>query len=332
MTKKMVLAGDLGNSKTIMLALQHDGTVVGAGRSGCGDIRVGQDMEQAIESVHEARRQALGQSGCSMFYVDVCAFSAAGADWPEDRRDFCEEIARRGYPHPVVVNDGIGAVYAGCPQNCGVAVVAGTYVATGARSIDGTRRWHSGFWQRGLGATGLGGEAIERVYQAEMGMIAPTRLTGKVLEHFDMDSVEQLLHTFTRRQAPLPQSTDRLARLVLDSAEEGDWAALEVVRQEGIKMCGTAIYAAGKAGFEPGGPAFALAFLGGVFRHQFRLLGDSIAAGFCQRYPQALPSYSRAQPIEGAAVIALEAAGVPVGEKVRDRMRATMPPDSFFAT
>jgi N-acetylglucosamine kinase-like BadF-type ATPase len=330
-----VLAADGGNSKTIVLAVRFDGTIAGAGRAGCGDIRVGDDMQPALDALDCARQAALAAAGLPALSAAAaaCAFSMAGADWPEDAADFRARLISLGYPEKTaVVNDGAGAVYAACPEGFGVAVAAGTYAATGARSRDGTRQWHSGFWQKGGGATGLGGCAIERVYLAEMGMSAPTVLTGKVLSHFAMASAEDLLHAFTSRRVPPPKGAAQLARVVLDCARDGDRAALDIVRQEAALMCGTAVFAARKTGFEGGGAPFPLAFLGGVFRHPFRLLGDLIAAGFQRHYPQARLSYSAAQPIEGAALLALARAGVTVDRQIRARISASLPPDSFFAT
>lgn len=327
-----VLAVDGGNSKTIALVVQRDGTVVGAGRSGCGDIRRGEDMTMALEAVDSARKRALHQAGLSMFDIGACAFSMAGADWPEDAADFRKVVMAHGYPSAIVVNDGIGALHAGCPEGFGIAIASGTYAATGARSRDGTRQWHSGFWQKGLGATGIGGDAMDRVYKAEMGMIGPTVLTRKVLDHFGVSTVELMLRSFTSRATAPPGGVDQLARIVLDSADEGDQAALGILRHEAAQVAGTAIFAARQVGLDSSEQPFPLAVLGGVFHHPSPLLLEFIGEQFRRRFPQAWIRRSLARPIEGAAVIALSTARVYASERVRENIQASLPPPHFFAT
>ena len=63
-----VLGVDVGNTKTIALAVGREGTIVGAGRGGCGDIydttNVYNDRSPAApSSVEDAVGTALGDGG-----------------------------------------------------------------------------------------------------------------------------------------------------------------------------------------------------------------------------------------------------------------------------
>src|SRR5262245_21061024 len=144
-----VLGVDAGNSKTIALVAQSDGTILGAGRGGCGDI-YGSFGAGGLAAVHEiaaAAGQAIQVAGVDRRAMAAHVFSASGADWPEDFDYLCQELAALGFGQPpVIYNDAIGALRAGSPDGTGVVVAVGTGVATGARTADGIV-WHSSFWQ-----------------------------------------------------------------------------------------------------------------------------------------------------------------------------------------
>src|SRR5690349_281707 len=135
-----LLGVDGGNTKTIALVARPDGTVVGAGRGGCGDIYGVAGPAGAIAEIERAVLAALAAG----------AFSLAGADWPEDFALFEREIRRLGFGRSIMVlNDALGALWAGAPAGAAVSVVCGTGVAIGARGVDG-RLWHGSFWLESL--------------------------------------------------------------------------------------------------------------------------------------------------------------------------------------
>jgi N-acetylglucosamine kinase-like BadF-type ATPase len=325
-----VLGVDGGNTKTVALLARPDGRIVGAGRGGCGDIYKG--VDDALSSLDQAIEQARKQADCkAKRMIAAAGFSLAGADWPEDFALLRKRFRHRRYGAKlIVVNDAIGAVRADFANDWGVAVACGTGAATGARSKDGTRVWHSSFWQLGGASVMLGAEAIESVHRAELGLIPQTVLTERVLAHYKLPNVERLLHSRTRRLNPMPKRADRLARIVLDAAHEGDHAALQIVREEAVRLGDTAIVAAGKVGI--GDEPFPLALIGSVFRHDCKLLAKLVGRHVRKRLPNAQAHLSESEPSAGALVIALEAAGVQVDDQVRANIRSTFPPRSFFAT
>lgn len=326
-----VLGVDGGNSKTIALLAGLDGRIVGAGRGGCGDIY--RSIEGAFAAVDDAVQAARIQSMCkAKRFIVAGAFSMAGADWPEDFALLRNQMRRRGYGRKiVVVNDAIGAQRAGCENGFGVAIAAGTGAATGARSLDGKHIWHSSFWQQGGAASMLGGEALNALYRAELGIGPATSLTAPVLAHFKIATVNELLHRYTGRTCQRPGPADKLARIVLDAAHAGDEAACEIVEIEARRLASTAIAAAQKVGFAPT-DKFPLALIGSVFRHDCKLLAKAVGRDFKERFPFAKTTYSDLEPSAGALMLALEKAGVTVDETVRANIRQTLPPRSFFAT
>ncbi|MDX6377453.1 MAG: hypothetical protein QOE98_1756, partial [Gaiellaceae bacterium] len=124
----LVLGLDGGNTKTVALVAQGDGTVLGAGRAGCADIYGAITPEAAIEAIAGAAQQALDAAGAKGSDLDAAVFCLAGADWPEDfelhRRELTARLGLR--QSATVFNDAIASLRAGTPDAVGVAAVVGT--------------------------------------------------------------------------------------------------------------------------------------------------------------------------------------------------------------
>src|SRR4029453_2138603 len=103
-----------------------DGTIVGAARSGCGDIYGVGKAEGAFESIRQAVSGALVAAGVGPEHIRAAAFSLAGADWPEDFEFLRGEMAFRGVARAaIIVNDAIGALRAGSSSGTVVSLVVG---------------------------------------------------------------------------------------------------------------------------------------------------------------------------------------------------------------
>lgn len=325
-----VLGVDAGNSKTIALLSRLDGTIVGAGRAGCGDIYGAASAEDALAAVDAAIRCALRRAGAAPDQLSAAAFSMAGADWPEDVAYLHAALQERGYGHTVtVVNDAIGALRAGSPDGTGVVIACGTGAAIAARAPDG-RTWHNSHWQEPQGAEHLGYKTLRAVYRVELGIEPPTTLTARVLATYALPDVAAVLHRFTAREGSPPRDVGRLARVLLDEAAGGDPTARRIVVEHGAGLGDYALVAARRAGID--GTPFMLVLSGGVFRHPSRLLAEAIVARVHTTSPQARPVESRFEPAAGALFLALEAAGLSIDEPLLQRLMPTIPPPALFAT
>lgn len=320
---QLVLGVDGGNTKTVALAARLDGTIVGAGRAGCADVYGAESPEAAVAAILEAVAQVLGSAGAQEADLAAAAFSLAGADWPEDFEYLRGELGLRlsiAVP-PVVVNDAIGAVRAGAPDGVGVAVVCGTGGCVGARARDG-RFWHSSFWALHTGAWALGHQALDAIYAAELGIGRPTLLSARALEVLGEASVEEILHSFTRRGGRSPFDAAELAPAVLDEAAADDPVARRIVEEQGAQLGDLGRVAAEKVGLA--GP-FPLVLAGGVLRHPSPLLRNAILA----RVPSGRPVTSAFEPVVGALLLAFDETGASPDP---ERLRASFPAPSLFET
>lgn len=326
-----IIGVDGGNTKTIALIARPDGAIISAARSGCSDIYGAKSAEAAIEQLEQVVSLALQNVGLRPQDIDTGCYCLAGADWPEDYAFLQTTLQDFGFGRTITVhNDSMGALRAGSPDGTGVIISCGTGVATAARNADGSF-WQSGFWQESLCGIELGNQALRAVYRAELGIDPPTALTTLVLKHFDQTTVEDLLHSFSRRGSipPTTLAVSKLAPVVLDAADAGDLAAVQIVEQHGLHLAEYAIAAARKVHL---GAAFTLVLNGGIFRHPGQRLVKAIVDHLHTVYPDVIPVRSRYEPAVGALLLALESAGITITDELMTNLESTFPPAELFST
>jgi N-acetylglucosamine kinase-like BadF-type ATPase len=220
------------------------------------------------------------------------------------------------------MNDGFAALRLATGSGQGVGVTCGTWAAVASCGADGST-WYSGQWMpRTSGARGLGEGALLAACRAELA-IEPSSLLEQVLALYGAETAGSLLESFTRRENPRPAADEALAaRLVLDEAERGDSVATRLLDEQASLLADYALVAATKTGLAES--AFPIVLTGGVLRHPSPLLADLFSQKVRAAAPGARPIREHAPPVVGAAVLALEAAGVPVSDTVRVRIRESV--------
>lgn len=298
-----VLAVDGGNTKTLAAIASSAGSVLGAARGGQTDIYGVGSVEVAMAELFRLVDAALHRAGCSRRDLRVAVCSLAGADWPED---FDVLTARISAELPdvdvLVVNDAIGALRAGAPEWVGIAVVAGTFNAVGARNAVG-RTFHLGFWPDRTGAYDLSNEAMKAVVRAALGLGPQTELTAAAAELYGIDDGVELLHRFTRRDSPGRADLMRLVPVLFDVAECGDHVALTIIGDAGRVLGEEARVSAERVGLALHATPVVLS--GGVFRHPSKLLEVAIM----DRLDGAVAIRSGIAPIVGVVQLALDRVG-----------------------
>src|SRR5713226_10555895 len=104
-----VLGVDGGNTKTIAIVAALDGTILGAGRGGCGDIYNGRssiNWEEAaavaIANIEYAVVSALQAAQVKASDLITAVFNMAGADWPEDFGLLQDAMELRGFGRTIL--------------------------------------------------------------------------------------------------------------------------------------------------------------------------------------------------------------------------------------
>jgi len=326
---------DAGNSKTVALACLASGEVIGAGRSGCGDIYGVSEESTAVEAVLAAVDAALEEAGADRSEVLAAAFRLAGVDWPEDEA-FWDSALTKSWPalaQRSIANDGYAAIRCGEPSGVGVSVMAGTAAAIAARGPSGAT-WEMGWWgQHAMGAVGLMNEALKAVYLAELGIGPATALGPALLEHYQLPSVLELNHWFTRRRRPASHA-DRTggARVVTAVAGQGDAMAQDIVDEQGRRLALYAQIAARKVGLLDSPEPVAVVLSGSVLMATSSPVVTALLDHLQRSMPGAVAHSTTLPPVAGAALDALAEGGVEMTREVVDQLTATAPNRAFFRT
>ena len=324
----LVIGVDGGTTKTIALAADLDGRILGAAR-GPGSNWTGEDVAQPMEVIGQTVRAALQQAGVAPADVALGMFTLAGADWPEDhiRRQAALEghqIARQ----VVVKNDAFGGLRAGTRARCGVVIAAGTGANTAVIAPDG-REYAFGYYQTYGGASDVSRDAIRAVLRAEDGRGRPTLLTAIVLDKLGCRTVDDVL----RAQVALRVSRKALVEtcpLVFEAAYAGDEVAAELIVRHGLALAEYATAAIRR--FDMQQAEFDVVLAGGLFRGRGPLLVDTISQAIHRHAPRARVVRSRFEPAIGAVLLAFDALRQSVSDEAYERLAGTSPPHDFFST
>jgi N-acetylglucosamine kinase-like BadF-type ATPase len=317
---RLVLGVDGGGSKTHALVADERGEVIGfasSGRSNWEDT----GLEAAGAALTEAVTGALASARVEPAALAASAFGLAGLDWDSDRPILGALLDPLGLGGPRRLdNDSLIALRAGTSRPVGVVVIAGTgHVAAGRNAAGRTfRTFGLGPMYGDFGsATDVAEEAVRAVADAWTGRGPQTTLSRLLPPLAGCASPEQLLQGLSRGLVPLPAS----APLVLQEAETGDAACRAIVLRAGVALGESAAVVARRLGLRH--ESFETVMAGGLFSSRNQLLETTLADILHQVAPRATPVHLTCKPVVGAAVEALDLAGVHPGPEVRDRLVAS---------
>ncbi|MFB9962951.1 N-acetylglucosamine kinase [Sinosporangium siamense] len=319
---RTVLAVDGGNSKTDVVLVAEDGTILATGRSR-GFQPQSEGVSTAVDVIDDAVRRALGESAGAP-YADHVAAYVAGADLPVEEDAIREELKARSYGREIVVgNDTFALLRAGASGPWGVAVVCGAGINAVAVAPDGqVARFPalgklSGDWGGGMG---LGEETLWHAVRAEDGRGEGTALVSAVLGVFGTETVEEAvldLHFGRRTIGEL----HRLVPALFATAAAGDAVAVSLVERMADEIAAMGGVAARRIALHDVPVEVVLG--GGVLTARDPLLTDLVERRFAGLMPQAKLVVTDVPPIVGAALLGLDAIGATEEAKARLRARFT---------
>ena len=313
-----VLAVDAGNSKTDVVVVAADGTVVGAARGGGFQPPV-VGVEAAVDTLADAVGAAFAQAGVtSVAHVSACL---ANADLPVEEEQLAAALHARAWgPSVDVRNDTFAVLRAGIAEPRGVAVVCGAGInCVGMRPDGRTARFPaigriSGDWG---GGWGLAEEALWHAARAEDGRGGPTALMRTLPGHFGLGSMYALI------EALHLQHIDELRRheltpVLFATAADGDPVARSLVDRLADEVVAMSVVALERLGLLDEETPVLLG--GSVLAARHPQLDDRIGEMLAARAPKAVPRVVTARPVLGAVLLGLDAVGA--DEDVHARVRA----------
>lgn len=324
--RKYVLAVDGGQSSTLALLADLDGTIRGSGRGGPSNHYYEPGgPERLARALRDSTAAALNSAGCSATSVIQVCLGMTGAH-PQ-----AEVIAQSLFPSAGVqlYHDAVTALAGASVVQPGVIVIAGTGAVAYGRLDSGEEARSSG-WGYLMGDEGsgywIGVEAIRAACQASDGRGEPTALIQRIPEHLQVDDLRALHRQIYAHE--LSRSTiATLAAITAAAAQSGDAVAIRLLQRAGQELAQAAVAVITRLGqLETGLPIYNT---GGVFRAGAPIL-DSFGAAIAARSPHSSIQAATFSPSVGTLLLALRAAGVELSPRIIEQVRRTLPPDALL--
>jgi N-acetylglucosamine kinase-like BadF-type ATPase len=329
---ELLLAVDGGNSKTDLVLLAADGTVVAASRRPTVS-----HQQVGLEEAGRRLRQQVGALAASAGrpvtepIAALAVLCLAGMDLPSDERALMRLHARTGIAAALVLeNDTVAGLRAGSPDGWGVGVDVGEGINGVGIAPDGRRARFAGLGpisgDRGGGGS-LGMEALGAAVRGQDGRGGRTSLEALVPAHFGLRRPLDVTAALYAGRIPEGR-TSELAGVVVEAARDGDAVALQLIGALADECASFAIAAIRR--LRLGRQAIPVVLFGGVARGAGDLLAAAVAERVAGTAPRARVVVLEAPPVLGAALLALDRV-VPGDTAADARVRASITHEGLLA-
>ena len=259
---------------------------------------------------------AAGLAGIPLQQIEASVFGLGGVDWPSDLDRLEPIVADLGLSgRHLILNDTFVALRAGTDLPFGVVIVAGSGTTVAARNRRGETYRTLGqgppLFDDFGSANHVAERAVQAVASAYTGRGPETSLSKRLCEMTGAAEVSELLEGLSRDLIPMPAA----APAVLEAAEAGDSAAVEILRDAGSALGESAAVAIRRLEMER--ESFDVVLAGGLFRGANQLLRDVIDGAVRAAAPAARLVRLGSPPVAGAGLLALEM----IGERPTSELR-----------
>ena len=308
---------DGGGTRTHAAMVDRRGEVLGFGIAGPSNWElVGRDG--AREALAAAVHEALTRAGASAERVAASVCGLAGIDFPSDEVEMSGIFQTVGLSGPfTILNDAFVALRAGTNHPWGIVVVAGTGSVVAGRNPAGEtfRTFGQGPL---LGDDGSSSEvseaAVTAVAAQQLGRGPRTTLSDRLPERAASASAMEFLEAVAKEKID-PAS---FAPEVVEAADAGDPVARRILEQAGSSLGELAGYVARRLQMDTS--EFELVLAGAMFRNDSRIMRTALENTVKRSAPFAVPVRLEPPPVVGAALLALELAGVPTDQDLHMRL------------
>ncbi len=324
----LIVAVDGGNSKTDVVLLRADGTVLASVRGG-GSSPHQLGLEPAVRLVGDLVDRAWLTAGLSSrngTKAAVAAVFMAGADLPSEETALAEAVVAQGWAQQNhVANDVFAVLWAATGSGYGIAVTVGAGVNCVGTSPSGRRAWFpalgdiTGDWG---GGPDIGMAALGAGVRSEDGRGAPTTLAQAVAGYFGFATALDVAVAIHQGNLD-PVRLIELPPLVVTAAEAGDAEALAIMRRQGSEVTRLAVAALHQLGMEDAPVTIVLG--GSVLVSSRSILLDFISTSIHAEAPTAQTVLCTTRPVVGAALAGLSLAGANGPAEARLRVALESP-------
>jgi len=249
---QLFLGVDGGGTKTNVALMDESHEVVAEGSGGPSNpLRVG--VETAVANIAKAIDAACDSGGVSRGDIVGATLGLAGVRRADIRERVRDSFAQRfRVKKTSVTTDADIALYGTTLGKAGLVVIAGTgSVCIGID--DNGEKFIAGGWGPVAGdeggGRGIAGEALHAVAKASDGRGPLTKLSEQAADYFRASNVENLIGAIYAPQMDNSRIAG-FARLVVETAQDGDKVAIEILRDAGHELGTAAAAVLKKLGLE----------------------------------------------------------------------------------
>jgi len=314
-----ILGVDQGSSHTWAVVASTDGDLLALGKAP-GACHPFTGMERAMSAVRDASQEAMRQAGLSK--VDFIFGGMTGADWDDEFPLLEYHIRQLGICEKVrVENDAIIALRGGTERKYGVILIAGSGGNCAVLAPDGRKFIYGYFWSGALqGGGALSRNVLESVYRTYTGQGPETSLTGRVLQHFGLTNVVELMRADVENRLPVAKLLD-LAMILFEEDLCGDETAGRIIDSFAKGYAEAAVVWLDRLGMTD--LELDVLLSGSIFKARTPRLVETVAAGIHIAVPQARLVNAHYEPVVGAVLLGLEEMGIEVTPEIQANIEAS---------
>jgi len=323
----LLLAIDGGQTATKALIARNDGQVIGAGLGGPSDhFHIEGGLEKNRRAIVGAIDSVLDATGCAPEQVAAVGLGLTGALSGKSLIGVIDGMVREKLnPREItIVPDYVTNLAGASGGQPGVVLIAGGGAIGYGVTSEGDEAIAGGYGYL-LGDEGsafqIGLRAIAAACRGDDLRTEPTALQAVVADHFQVAKIRllpQVIYAagFSRERISL------LSPKVVQAAQQGDAAAIEILHTAGEELARTALGVMRQ--LLPPGTAVPVYMTGGVFQAG-ELLLDSFRRFLAREWPEAEPRVPRFPPAVGSLILAARSLGIEVDSVWLDNIAATLP-------
>lgn len=302
---QLYLGVDGGGTKTNVAMMNAANEIVAEGSGGPSNpLRVG--VETAVGNIVKAIDAACDSGGVSRGDIVAATLGLAGVRRNDIRERVRESfVSRLRIRKTQVTTDADIALYGTTLGAAGLVVIAGTgSVCIGAN--DKGEKFIAGGWgplagDEG-GGRGIAGEALHAVAKASDGRGEFTKLSERAAEYFRASNVEALISAIYAPQMDNSRIAG-FAKLVVETAQDGDKVAIDILRDAGHELGTAAVAVLKKLGLED--RKVPIGCVGSVFNAGELLTGPMVEI-IRRVAPNAYLTDPQMPPAQAAALMAMK--------------------------
>ncbi|MBM3128783.1 MAG: hypothetical protein FJ009_09190 [Chloroflexi bacterium] len=235
--RSFVVGIDAGGTHTRARVANLRGEMPGAGEAGAGNPHIA-GTDSARREILIALQRACDNARVERRALVAACLGIAGVARQDERAEWIAWAHEKIAPRVALCNDGEIVIAAGCPDDWGLALIAGTGSSAWGKTREG-RSARAGGWGWRFGDEGSGYAlacaALRAASQAADGRAEPTRLLDAILADWNLREPTDLIARVYRsglRNAEIAA----LASVVIRVADEGDAIARQLIVKAGQEL------------------------------------------------------------------------------------------------